>query len=199
MRHSSIPFQFVRRCLGSPGERRSIGYHASIPYYGQITGADDSVECSWFIELGRRGWREDAYRCGERLPRFSVELRSGADPLSARSDEKRRRANRRRHQPHQAPGEGFFEGPAAELVPFRGIPRHDSASMVDVPPAITMAGGDRRSQCILQGAAFQRRIDAGYPYGVMGNRTGGHPQGHPAKDRTITGPHHHVPITAITA
>jgi hypothetical protein len=32
-------------------------------------------------------------------------------------------------------------------------------------PAIAAAGGDRRSQRILQGATFERRIDAG-----MGNR-----------------------------
>ena len=46
-------------------------------------------------------------------------------------------------------------------MPFRGIPRHDSASMVDVPPAITVAGGDRRSQRIVDRAAFGRRVDSG--------------------------------------
>jgi hypothetical protein len=61
------------------------------------------------------------------------------------------------------------------------------------------ASSDRNSQRIRQSAAFSRRIDAGYPYGVMGNRTGGTRRVIPGQDRTITGPHHHVPIPAITA
>jgi hypothetical protein len=33
--------------------------------------------------------------------------------------------------------------------------------MIDVPPAIAAAGGDRRAQCVLQGVAYKCRIDAG--------------------------------------
>ena len=84
-----------------------------------------------------------------------------------RSGKKRPDADLRRHQPDQTPGEGFLERPAVEVLLFRGIERHHPAGMVDVPPAIAAAGGDRRAQRILQGAAFERRIDAG-----MRNRAG---------------------------
>jgi hypothetical protein len=87
-----------------------------------------------------------------------------------------------RHQPHQTPGERLFQRLVGELVPFGGIQRDDplAAGMVDLPPAIAAAGGARRSQAILQGAAFERRIDSG-----MGNRAGGTRRVIPRRDRPI--------------
>jgi hypothetical protein len=46
------------------------------------------------------------------------------------------------------------------FLPLRGIQRDRPAGMVDVPPTIAAAGGNRRSQRILQGTAFERGIDA---------------------------------------
>jgi hypothetical protein len=62
--------------------------------------------------------------------------------------------------------------------------------MVDCPPAIAAAGSDRRSQRILQGAAFSRRIDAG-----MRNRAGEIS----GKDRPIVSAHHRCSIHQETA
>jgi hypothetical protein len=83
-----------------------------------------------------------------------------------------------RHEPHQTPREGFLERAALELLPFRAIQRHHPAGYphgvtVDVPPAIAAAMGDRRSQRILQGAAFEGQIDVGSPCGVMREGAGG--------------------------
>jgi hypothetical protein len=58
------------------------------------------------------------------------------------SDDERTDTDLWRHQAHQTPGQPFLERAAVELFP-RGIQRHDPAGMVDVPPAIAVAGGDR--------------------------------------------------------
>ncbi len=74
--------------------------------------------------------------------------------LPARSGQKRSDPQLRRHEPHQAPGEGFFQRPAGELVPLRGIHRHDRGGMVDGPGALAAASGDRCTERVLQGAAL---------------------------------------------
>jgi hypothetical protein len=86
---------------------------------------------------------------------------TSAMALPTNSDAKRLDADLRCHQPDQTPGQPFIERPAVELLPFRGIERHDLTRLVDRPPAIPAAGGDRRAQRILQGAAFECRIDSG--------------------------------------
>jgi hypothetical protein len=67
------------------------------------------------------------------------------------------------YPPHQAPGGRLFDRAAGELVPFPGIQRHHplAAGMVDVPPGRAAEGGDRCAEGVLEGTAFQRRIDAG--------------------------------------
>jgi hypothetical protein len=45
----------VRRCLVRPGSGVRICYHAAILSYGQITGTDNGVERSGFIELDDTG------------------------------------------------------------------------------------------------------------------------------------------------
>jgi hypothetical protein len=53
--------------------------------------------------------------------------------------------------------------------------------IVDVPGTVVAAGRDRCAQCILQGAAFKRGIDAGTRNGAGGTR-----RVIPRQDRTIT-------------
>ena len=69
------------------------------------------------------------------------------------------------HQSDQAPGKRFLQRFAVKVVLFRGMQRHHPAGMVDGPATAT-AGGDRAAKGILQGAAFQRRIDAGMRQGA---------------------------------
>ena len=100
-----------------------------------------------------------------------------------------------RHQPHWTPVEGFLERPAMELLPFRGMalraPRHDPTGMAQRaphrPPARAPTMHDRRSQSILQGAAFDCRMDAG-----VRNRAGGARRIIPGEDRTINWAHEAV-------
>ena len=58
------------------------------------------------------------------------------------SDQERPDPQIRRHEPHQTPGEGFFQRLAGEVLLLRGIQRLHPAGVVDVPPA-RAAAGDR--------------------------------------------------------
>ena len=71
-----------------------------------------------------------------------------------------------RHEPHQTPGQRFLQRLAVEVLFLGRVQRHHPAGMVDGPGAIAAAGGDRRAEGILQGAAFERRIDAGMRNGA---------------------------------
>ena len=80
--------------------------------------------------------------------------------MQALLDEKRPDPRLRRHEPDQAPSQRLFQRPAGELLLLRRMERHDPARVVDIPGARAAAGGDGRSQRILQGAAFEGGINA---------------------------------------
>src|SRR5215212_7651325 len=59
-----------------------------------------------------------------------------------------------RHQPHQTPGEHFLQHPSIERPILGRAQLHHPTGMVDVPPAIAAARGNRSAQGIPQGAAL---------------------------------------------
>ena len=102
---------------------------------------------------------------------------SGAHSAAASraSGDERYNAQLRRHEPDEAPGEGFLERLAVEVLLVGGVQRHHQAGMIDVPPARAAAGGDRAAERILQGAIVQRRIDAGLSRRPIPHRGSGNP------------------------
>jgi hypothetical protein len=86
----------------------------------------------------------------------------------------------RRHEPHQAPGEGFLKRATAEVVFFKRVQRDDPTGVVHGPGAVAAAGRDHAAPRILEGAAFEGRINAGVRNGAGEV---------PCKDRPITQAH----------
>jgi hypothetical protein len=70
-------------------------------------------------------------------------------------------AQLRRHEPHQAPGERFFQRLAVKVQLLQGMERDHPASVIDIPGAIPLPRSNGFAQRILQGATLECGIDAG--------------------------------------
>jgi hypothetical protein len=80
-------------------------------------------------------------------------------------------ADLRRHQPDQTPGERFLECFAVEVLLLGRVQGHHLVRMVDGPGAVAATVRDLPTEGVLQGAAFERRINAD-----LGNSTDHRPK-----------------------
>jgi hypothetical protein len=81
-------------------------------------------------------------------------LRGERSIVAGTINEKRPNPQLRRDQPDQTPGQGALQRFAREVLLFRRAQRHHLTGMVNGPRARAAAGGDRRSQRVLQGTAI---------------------------------------------